>query len=497
MVDGITMDGSSPVFPAPASHPDRQIPPVATRRLGAALLTAFLVACGGRQPQPGQPPMPSGGGLLVPAGGPMGQPSATGAPADMQKLYRSMGLIAGAGPIPFVASVSFLQGPTPDSTLVLLAASMPSRAFGFAREGDRYAASYTVRVELRQGQAVLRRLESTEVVRVPTFRETARTDESIIWQQFLRLAPGRYGMAFSIKDESSIRAAVEEVVIEVPRLEQAALPTPLPVYEAIPRTSPDSLPRLLARPRATVVFGQDSLLPVYVDAPGAGAPTQLHLRLTGDANIPLWDTTVTLQPPRATSAARSSTVGIPVTRMGVGITTLALDIPGRPDTARTRFLVTLGDDLPISSFEEMVGYLRFFIASDKLRPLREAPPERRPEAWAAFLKETDPIPGTPENEALRDYFVRIRTANVRFRDDGPVGWQTDRGITFVALGDPDNIVDSPIMDPSGRVRQQLWEYRAYRLQLLFQDQSGFGRWRLTPQGRGELDNAIRRRLAGG
>ncbi|MBU6367830.1 MAG: GWxTD domain-containing protein, partial [Gemmatimonadetes bacterium] len=92
---------------------------------------------------------------------------------------------------------------------------------------------------------------------------------------------------------------------------------------------------------------------------------------------------------------------------------------------------------------------------------------------------------------------RIRTANVRFRDDGPVGWQTDRGITFVALGDPDNIVDSPIMDPSGRVRQQLWEYRAYRLQLLFQDQSGFGRWRLTPQGRGELDNAIRRRLAGG
>jgi GWxTD domain-containing protein len=415
----------------------------------------------------------------------------------MQKLYRSMGLIAGSGPIPFVASVSFLQGPTPDSTLVLLAASMPSRAFGFAREGDRYAASYTVRVELRQGQVVTRRLESTEVVRVPTFRETARTDESIIWQQFLRLAPGRYGMALSIKDESSIRAAVEEVVIDVPRLERTALPTPLPVYEVIPRTSTDSLPRLLARPRATVVFGQDSLLPVYVDAPASGAPTQLHLRLTGEANIALWDTTLSLQAPRATSPARSTTVAVPVSRMGVGISTLALDIPGRPDTARTRVLVTLGDDLPISSFEEMVGYLRFFALPDKLRPLREAPPERRPEVWGAFLRETDPIPGTPENEALRDYFLRIRTANLRFRDDGPVGWQTDRGITFVALGDPDNVVDSPIMDPSGRVRQQLWEYRSLRLQLLFQDQTGFNRWRLNPQGRGELDNAIRRRLAGG
>jgi len=485
MTDGIRTDR-----PSPAGF-------LSAAPLLVMALAASLAACAGRPPKAGPPAMPPGGGLLVPPGGSQGQALATGAPADMQKLYRSMGLIAGAGPVPFVASVSFLQGPTPDSTLVLVAASMPSRAFGFAREGDRYAASYTVKVELRQGQVVQRRLESTEVVRVPTFRETARTDESIIWQQFLRLAPGRYGMSFSIKDESSIRAAVEEVVIEVPRLEPGALPTPLPVYEAIPRTSADSLPRLLARPRATVVFGQDSLLPVYVDAPVTGAPTQLHLRLTGDANIPLWDTTVTLQPPTASSAGRSSTVAIPVSRMGVGISTLALDVPGRPDTARTRFLVTLGDDLPISSFEEMVGYLRFFALSDKLRPLREASPERRPEVWAAFLRETDPIPGTPENEALRDYFLRIRTANLRFRDDGPIGWQTDRGVTFVALGEPDNVVDSPLMDPSGRVRQQLWEYRSLRLQLLFQDQSGFSRWRLTPQGRGELDNAIRRRLAGG
>jgi GWxTD domain-containing protein len=478
------------VAPRATARTRRRLPLVALAALGA------LAACGGgrQSPAPGAPPMPSGSGPLIPPGG--AQPTATGAPADMQKLYRSMGLIAGAGAVPFVASVSFLQGPTPDSTLVLLAASMPSRAFGFAREGDRYAASYTVRVELRLGQAVVRRLESTEVVRVPTFRETARADESIIWQQFLRLAPGRYGMSLAIKDESSIRSAAEEVVIEVPRLEAAALPTPLPVYEAIPRTSRDSLPRLLARPRATVVFGQDTLLPVYVDAPAAQAPTQLHLRLTGEGDIPLWDTTVTPLPPSASAPARSSTVAIPVSRMGVGIATLALDVPGRRDTARTRFLVTLGEDLPISSFEEMVGYLRFFVSPDKLRPLREALPEKRSEVWAAFLRETDPVPGTPENEALREYFGRIRAANIRFRDDGPIGWQTDRGIAFVALGEPDNILDAPTMDPTARNRQQLWEYRAYRLQLVFLDQSGFGRWRLSPAGRGELENAIRRRFAG-
>ena len=64
-----------------------------------------------------------------------------------------------------------------------------------------------------------------------------------------------------------------------------------------------------------------------------------------------------------------------------------------------------------------------------------------------------------------------------------------------ALGDPDNIHDSGLQDPNARVRQQVWEYRALRLQLVFIDQTGFGRWRLSSSGRAELENAIRRKLA--
>ena len=48
----------------------------------------------------------------------------------------------------------------------------------------------------------------------------------IIWQQFLRLAPGRYSVALSIKDESSIRNASEEVQLEVPRLAPDMLGSP-------------------------------------------------------------------------------------------------------------------------------------------------------------------------------------------------------------------------------------------------------------------------------
>ena len=453
-----------------------------------AVTSAVLAACSGKRPAVGAgtavaPPGP--GGAVAPA-------VIAGSPADMQRLYRSMGLIAGTGAIPFVSSVSFLRAPTPDSTLTLIALSIPSRVLGFTRQGDRYAASYVARLEVRQGTSVVKLIEATEKVLVPTFRETSRSDESIIWQQFVKLAPGRYSLALSIKDEASIRNASEEVQLEVPRLAPDMLGSPLPVYEAIPRTTADSLPRILARPRATVVFGQDSLLPLYLDAVGSAAPASAHVRIVGEGDIRLFDADIDLP---ARGDGRSTTYGVPVARMGIGINTLLVSVPGRADTARARVLVSLGDDLPIASFEEMFTYLRYFTTPEKLRTLRDATPAQRPDAWAAFLKATDPIPGTSEHEGLRDYFGRIRVANIRFRDDGPVGWQSDRGIAFVALGDPDNIVDTGMTNPNARVRQQIWEYRELRVQIVFVDQTGFGRWRLSTQGRAELDNAIRRRMA--
>jgi GWxTD domain-containing protein len=449
--------------------------------LGGLAAVGALGACAGNR-QVGQ----------ARPGTPAGTAVAAAPEAEMQRLYRGMGLVAGTGAIPFVSSVSFLRSPRPDSTLVLVALSLPPRVLAFTREGDRYAAIYSVRMEVRRGAAIVRETDAKETVRVPTFRETSRTDESIIWQQYLRLAPGRYTMLLAVKDESGIRSASEEVAIEVPMLAPGTLGSPIAVYQAIPRTSIDSIPRLLARPRSTVTFGVDSILPVYVEAVGAEAPERVNTRLIGEGDQTLWESTVELAQRGDT---RSTTLAVPVARMGVGLTTLAVVAPGRTDTVRTRILVSLGDDVPIASFSEMLGYLRYFSTPERLKTLRDATPANRAEAWAQFLKGTDPLPGTAEHEGLRDYFQRIRAANQRFRDDGQAGWLSDRGVAFVGLGDPDNIYDTGLNDPTARVRQQVWEYREWRLQLVFLDQGGFGRWRLSPSGMNDLQNAIRRRLA--
>jgi len=472
----------------PEAPPSRALLPVQPgRRLGSlAVLVALLAGCAQGRPT-GSGPTPATGG---PAGA-VARQNPAALPLEMQRLYRGMGLIAGGPALPFVSSLSFLRSSGPDSTLTLLAISMPSRVLGFQREGDRYAASYSVRVQLRRAGVLVQSVEATETVRVPTFRETGRGDESVIWQQFLRVAPGRYSMTVNVRDEGSIRNAGEEVVIEVPRLGAGALGSPLPVYEAIPRQTVDSLPRILARPRATVAFGLDSVLPMYIDAPGADAPPRVAVRVLAEGDVVTYQGSSEL-PLRGNG--HSGVITVPVNRMGVGINTVEVSAPGRGDTVRTRVLVSLGEDLPIATFDEMLTYLRYFTIPERLRTLRDAGPAERGTVWAQFLRETDPVPATAEHEGLRDYFGRIRTANARYRDEGALGWLTDRGIAFVALGDPDNLIDNGFNDPNARVRQQIWEYRELRINLVFIDQTGFGRWRLSTQQRGELDNAIRRKL---
>ena len=422
---------------------------------------------------------------------PVGATAFAGTAPDVQRLYQGMGLIASSGAIPFVGSISFLHAPRTDSTLVLVALSLPARALAFTREGDRYSAVYNARIEVRRGVEIVRTFDAKETVRVPTFRETSRSDESIIFQQYMKLAPGSYLFQIGIRDESGIRNSTEEVTMTVPSFADRVLSSPIPVYEAIARSTVDSLPRILTRPRSSVMFGLDSVLPVYVEATGENPPPRVDVVLVGEGDAVLWRSTADLE---ARGALRNATLAIPVARMGIGVTTLRLSAPGSSDTSRTKILVSLGEDLPIASFEEMVSYLRWFATAERLRALRESAPESRAEAWNTFLKATDPYPGTPENEAIRDYFLRIRTANQRFHDDAPIGWQSDRGTAYVALGDPDDIYDSNANDPTARVRQHVSFYSEQKLQLVFIDQSGFGRWRLTPAGMSDLQNVIRRKL---
>ena len=84
---------------------------------------------------------------------------------------------------------------------------------------------------------------------------------------------------------------------------------------------------------------------------------------------------------------------------------------------------------------------------------------------------------------MQTYFSRIQSANAQFRMDRNPGWLSDRGMVFVALGDPDQIFERNVNQAfstsqmSGSTRLQIWQYRQFNSQLVFYEETG--RWRLT------------------
>jgi GWxTD domain-containing protein len=440
------------------------------RRFPELLLLGSALACGSA----------TSGGNTRP--NPRALPAEGSAPSDVSDIYRQIGLLAAPNPLAFVGRLSSFASASPDTTLVLASISIPNRALTFTREGDRYRAPYEVKITLVRNGTEAANVNVMEIVRVGSFRETNRTDESVIFQHYFHVPPGAYDLSVTVRDVGGSRAASQQAAITVPSLVVGRLSTPTLVYEATGRSVLDSAPRLLASPRSSAVFGRDSTVAIYVEGYGPGARLPVNFVVRNEKGAEIWRDSATLA---RNGALFSGVVNVPISTVGVGIARVFFNRRDARavDSSDAPLFVSFGEDIPLMSFEDMVGYLRFFATPSRLNALRNAPLEKRATMWAEFLRATDPIPETPTNEELQAYFGRIQQANVQFRMDRNPGWLSDRGMVFVALGEPDEVFDRSInqtLSPtqvSSAARLQIWQYRQYNAQLVFYEDTG--RWRLT------------------
>ena len=168
--------------------------------LASTVITACSSAGSGSQPNP----------RVLPAVG-------IAAP-DVSEIYRQIGLLASPDPLAFVGSLSSFATGRPDTTLVLASISIPNRALTFSREGDKYRAPYEVRLSLNRGGVEAANVSVMEIVRVGSFKETSRTDESVIFQHYFHVAPGVYNLSVTVRDVGGSRAATQDATLSVPSL---------------------------------------------------------------------------------------------------------------------------------------------------------------------------------------------------------------------------------------------------------------------------------------
>ena len=460
---------------------------ISLRRVGLMLGLAAGIACNRTRPVTSPGTMP----VSLPVGIAQAQ--------DPSSIYNQMGLIATGAPLSYVGKIAYFASRSPDTTMMLTSVSIPNRMLSFVRDGDTYRAPYEIKLSLKQGNSEVKSIDAMEIVRVATFKEVNRTDESVIFQNYFRVPPGNYTITFMVRDIASNRSATQEGVITIPRLTQGNLSTPVVVYEASRRSALDSLPRLLASPRSSAVFGQDSTVSVYLEAYGQQPSLPVSFVVQNDKGTITMRDTAVLQ---RNGSLMSAAVKIPISRVGIGVAHVTFTRLDATDTVRAPVFVSFGNDIPLLTYEDLLNQLRYYVAPERLKNLRDTPLEQRGEAWAEFLRATDPAPTTPEHEGLQTYFSRLALAMARFRDDGTSrsGWLSDRARVYVVLGEPDQLFEQTTNGPltrnsiGQRGRLQYWEYGQYRVRFTFYDDTGSGRWRLTPSSENEFQNINARLL---
>jgi GWxTD domain-containing protein len=402
---------------------------------------------------------------------------------DLSSVYRRLGRLTAGDPLPFVADVAFLAG-AGDSTVVLVGLSLENRNLAFQREGNGFQAHYRVEVSAEPaggGRAVQAAKDQT--VSVSTFAETQRADESILYQEGLTLLPGSWKVSIVVTDKTAGKPSRAEATYTVPSFGPGSLSPPRLTYQAKGRGTRAAPVAIILNPRGTLAYGGDSAT-AYVEGYQMPGPTVVPVRLFDARDSLILQDSLRFS---GTREVESAVVRFAPDSAPLGEIRIVVGDP--PHTDSTIALVSFSQGWVVTNFDDMLTLLRYFPPSPALDSLRKAPATERGRLWKAFWRATDPNPATPANEDLDEYFARVALANARFRGEALPGWRTDRGEVLIRLGEPDEVYDA---SPASEGRLIRWAYTQYQLALYFVDETGFGRFRLTPASRAELERIVAR-----
>jgi GWxTD domain-containing protein len=399
------------------------------------------------------------------------------------QFYQKLGRLAAGDPLPFVGTVAFAAGPA-DSVIAIVGLSLENRALAFQREGEAFVARYRVTLSLQREGAPPVDLSREEIVRVAAFQETLRSDESILFQQVLRILPGAYKVTVAVRDVGSTSESRATQDYTAPSFGPASFSAPILAYQATGRGALADPLSLVLNPRGAVGYGSDTLL-AYIEGYGFSGPAMVPLRVFDEQGNSIHTDSLRF---RGERPVESQVVRLSPDSVSLGELRLVIGSGAGERTASA--LVSFTQAWVVTNFDEMLDLLRYFGYDNKIGAMRKAPQSERARLWREFYTETDPNQATPENEALNLYFSRVNAANQRFTDEGVSGWRTDRGEVFINIGSPDESIEST---PGTGNRIVRWTYTELRLVVYFQDETGFGRLRLTPSSRSEYER-VRMRL---
>jgi GWxTD domain-containing protein len=133
---------------------------------------------------------------------------------------------------------------------------------------------------------------------------------------------------------------------------------------------------------------------------------------------------------------------------------------------------------PISSYNPSIALeqMVYILLKEEYNRTKRMIDEEKRDFFETYWKARDPIPETPQNELMDEYFYRVDYADEYFSYQKVSGWKTDRGRIYCIYGKPD-MKETAYMDIQ-RTPVEVWTYKTARKQFTFIDLQKIGMYEL-------------------
>src|ERR687896_2747899 len=315
---------------------------------------------------------------------------------NVPNYYQRLGRLAAGEPLPFVGTVAFASGPA-DSVITIIGVSLENRALAFQRENNSFVARYRVSISFQREGTRSVDLTRDEIVRVPTFQETLRAEESVLFQQVLRLMPGAYKVTVAVRDAGSTAESRAQGEYTAASFSPGTTSAPVLAYQATGRGSRSDPLSVVLNSRGAVGYGADTLL-AYVEGYDFPGPTTIPFTVTDEQQEVIYSDSLRF---RGGRPVESQVIRLAPDSISLG--ELKLAVGAGPAQRSVSAVVSFSQAWVITNFDEMLDLLRYFGQDPRVNAMRKAPAAERSRLWRQFYADTDPNKATPENEALNQY----------------------------------------------------------------------------------------------
>ncbi len=312
---------------------------------------------------------------------------------------------------------------------------------------------------------------------VPSFANTVSPTAAIVESRSFAVPPGRYRVRVSVRDRNADVTSAAAATVEAP--DYSRVPVGLSDLELGVVDSSGRFEPVPARAFGLEAGRLAARLALFDRRPGPWPRSYgLHYRILDEQGneAAAGDSTVALG-----RSAEPRVVRAPATGLFLGTYVFRLELA----EGRSRWRVDRSFEVQESGpprgrdFDRMLEVLAIIAEPKEVAALRALGPAQRGRGWDEFWRKRDPTPETSRNEALIEFFRRVRYAEHHFEGFGP-GWRSDMGRIYIRYGPPEQVeTQSAVL---GQTRWEIWTYSRPHRRFVFEDRDGFGRYVLVGPG---------------